>query len=163
MSDDWPQGWYRGENADQVPGAAAQGRPSWTPSQQSAWPEQPPAAAPRQAPGDAPGWGPSRPGGPGGPGGRRWRFWGQPGHHVRRVITYFVTLVVVIVVALAGTYFWVNGKINRSVTLPTTSVTSAGTNWLIVGADTRNGLTTQQIIQDHVGFDFGTANSDSLM
>jgi LCP family protein required for cell wall assembly len=82
---------------------------------------------------------------------------------VKRVITYFVTLVVVIIVALAGSYFWLNGKLNRSVALPATTNVSAGTNWLIVGADTRNGLSTQQIIQDHVGFDFGTANSDSLM
>jgi LCP family protein required for cell wall assembly len=69
----------------------------------------------------------------------------------------------VLLAALAGSYFWINGKLNRSVTLPAFSGQSAGTNWLIVGSDTRDGLTTKQIIQDHVGFDFGTANSDSLM
>ena len=161
MSDDWPQGWYRNEGADQGPGAAANRTPGWTPSPQGAWPDQPPAQAPRQAPGSAPAgsppWGPSR------PSGRRWRFWGQPGHHVKRVLTYVVTLVVVIVLVAVGSYFWLNSKLNRSVTLPTTTVTSAGTNWLIAGSDTRNGLSTQQIVADHVGFDFGTTNSDSLM
>jgi LCP family protein required for cell wall assembly len=168
MSDDWPQGWYQGENAGQVPSGAGRGVPSWTPSAQGGpaqggpaqggWPQQPPAAPPRGTPGQDPAWRSPQSGG-----GRRWRFWGQPGHRVKRVLTYFVTLVVVIVLALAGTYFWVNSKLNRSVTLPATTNVSAGTNWLIAGSDGRDGLTTQQIIADHVGFDFGTDNSDSLM
>lgn len=164
MSDDWPQGWFQGESAGQASGAAARG-PGWTPSGQNAWPQQPPASTPGSepdwAPAGRPGRGPGR--GAGGPGGRRWRFWGQPGHRAKRVGIYAVTLVVVLIVALAGSYFWINGKLNRSVTLPAATVTSAGTNWLIVGADTRNGLNTQQIIKYHLGFDFGTANSDSLM
>jgi LCP family protein required for cell wall assembly len=72
-------------------------------------------------------------------------------------------LVLVVILAVAGSYFYINGKINRSVTLPADATTTAGTNWLITGSDTRNGLSTQQIIADHVGFDFGTANSDSIM
>jgi LCP family protein required for cell wall assembly len=74
-----------------------------------------------------------------------------------------VTLVVVVVLAVVGTYFYINGKINRSVTLPADATATAGTNWLITGSDSRNGLSTQQILQDHVGFDFGTLNSDSIM
>ena len=69
----------------------------------------------------------------------------------------------VLIAAFAGSYFWVNGKLNRSVTLPAFTGQSAGQNWLIVGSDGRDGLTTKQIIEYHVGFDFGTANSDSLM
>ena len=64
---------------------------------------------------------------------------------------------------MAGSYFWLDSKLNRSVTLPAFSGSSAGQNWLIVGSDTRQGLTTKEIIQLHVGFDFGTTNSDSLM
>jgi LCP family protein required for cell wall assembly len=71
--------------------------------------------------------------------------------------------VVVLIVAVVGSYFWLNGKINRDVTLPATTLTSAGTNWLIAGSDGRDGLTTSEIVQYHVGFDFGTANSDSIM
>jgi LCP family protein required for cell wall assembly len=71
--------------------------------------------------------------------------------------------VVVLIAALASSYFWLDSKLNRSVALPAFAGQSAGQNWLIVGSDTRAGLTRQQIIADHVGLDFGTANSDSLM
>ena len=166
MSDDWPQGWYRNEGADAASETPTRRTPGWTPSTRSAWPEQPRGStrgpAPRSTPARSPGWGPSGPEGPR-PGGRRWRFWGQPGHRAKRILTYAVTLVVVIVVGVVSSYFWLNGKLNRSVSLPAYSGTSAGTNWLITGADTRNGLSTQQIVADPVGFDFGTANSDSLM
>jgi LCP family protein required for cell wall assembly len=74
-----------------------------------------------------------------------------------------VLVVVVLIVALATSYFWVDSKLNRSVTLPAFSGTSAGQNWLIAGSDGRDGLTNQEIRSLHVGFDFGTANSDSLM
>jgi LCP family protein required for cell wall assembly len=120
------------------------------------WPAQPPPVSPPGQPAYQPPY-------PGARGGRRWRFWGQPGRRGRRIALIAGIVVVLIVGLLGGTYFWINGKLNRSVTLPAFSGTSAGTNWLIVGSDSRDGLTTKQIIQDHVGFDFGTANSDSLM
>ena len=69
----------------------------------------------------------------------------------------------VLVVALVGSYFYLNSKLNRSVTLPAFSGQSAGQNWLIVGADSRQGLSQQQIVSLHVGDVFGTENSDSLM
>jgi len=72
-------------------------------------------------------------------------------------------VVVALLAAATASYFWVDSKLNRSVTLPAFSGTSAGQNWLIAGSDGRDGLTTKQIIALHVGFDFGTANSDSLM
>lgn len=96
-------------------------------------------------------------------GGRRWRFWGEPGRRGRRIALYAVIVVVALLIGTVGSYFWLNSKLNRSVTLPAFTGQSAGTNWLIAGADTRNGLTGQQIRELHVGFDFGTANSDSLM
>jgi LCP family protein required for cell wall assembly len=76
--------------------------------------------------------------------------------------------VIAVVVALAilgavGSYFWLNSKLNRSVTLPTYSGQSAGQNWLIAGSDSRQGLSSQQIKSLHVGFNSGTLNSDSLM
>ena len=49
------------------------------------------------------------------------------------------------------------------VTLPATSLTSAGTNWLITGSDSRAGLSRAEIDALHVGFDEGTLNSDSIM
>jgi len=150
---DWPDGWYRpdtGQPGASGPYAAPGGRPG-------GWPEQPPA---REAPG-----GPTR----GRPGparpvtGRRWRFWGQPGRHGRRIALIAGLVVLILVVALAGSYVYLDGKLNRSVALPASTVQSAGQNWLIAGSDTRQGLSRQQIDNLHVGFDFGTTNSDSLM
>jgi LCP family protein required for cell wall assembly len=165
---EWPGDWFRGDAGQASSGSGRGGsydptvRASYSPggsSSRSAWPEQPPAR------------GGSRGGSPGRAlrteprysSGRRWRFWGQPGRHGRRVALIAAVVVAVLVIGTVGSYFWLNSKLNRSVALPTFTGQSAGQNWLIAGSDTRNGLTDQQIRQDHVGFDFGTANSDSLM
>jgi LCP family protein required for cell wall assembly len=153
---DWPEGWYRNEPGQRRPYQPAGGQdeaPTVASASRSGWPAQPPPATI------------PRPAGPGrsARGGRRWRFWGQPGRRGRRIALIAVIVVVALLAAVAGSYFWLDSKLNRSVALPAFSGSSAGQNWLIVGSDTRDGLTTQQIIQDHVGFDFGTANSDSLM
>ncbi|HUN35862.1 MAG TPA: LCP family protein [Trebonia sp.] len=165
MSDDWPQGWYQ----DNRSGAPARGgSPQGTygqnaPARNGAWPNQPPPSSYGERPSPGPAYGGQRPAYGGGGGGRRWRFWGQPGHRGRRIVTYLVTLVVIVVLLVVGSYFYINGKINRAVTLPADTTATAGTNWLITGDDSRNGLSRTQIDQDHVGFDFGTANSDSIM
>jgi LCP family protein required for cell wall assembly len=70
--------------------------------------------------------------------------------------------VVVIIAVVAGSYVWLDGKLNRSVTLPASSATSAGENWLIAGSDTRSGLSRTEKAQLHVGSASDT-NSDSLM
>jgi LCP family protein required for cell wall assembly len=155
MSNDWPQGWYQGDGSGAPTRRVSPQRMSpqgaWTRNSPgpNSWPEQP-AASPQ---GRRAAYG----------GRRRLRFWGQPGHRGKRIATYAVTLVVVVVLAVAGTYFYINGKLNKTVTLPADTTATAGTNWLITGDDSRDGLSTQQIIADHVGFDFGTANSDSIM
>ncbi len=158
MSDDW-QGWYESKprsgdqpsETDQSGGAgsAAAGRVG-------AWPSQPPS---RSIPGERE---PAR-WDRGGGRRRRWRFWGQPGRRGRRIALILGTVVVVLIAGFAATYFWVNGKLNTSVTLPATSLTSAGTNWLITGSDSRAGLSRAEIDALHVGFDEGTLNSDSIM
>jgi LCP family protein required for cell wall assembly len=156
---DWPDGWYRddpGQGAEgQVPTASTASTHSTAAAGSgSAWPEQPPVHREPGAPG---GWQ------PGSGGGRRWRFWGQPGRHGRRIAMIAGLVVVVLVAALAGSYFYLNSKLNRSVTLPAFSGQSAGQNWLIAGADTRDGLSGRQIRRFHVGFRFGFNTSDSLM
>jgi len=150
---DLPGDWYRDdpgqprpsfhptEEPDQPPTVASPGQPSW-PGQ----PDQP--VQPRYKPARS---------------GRTWRFWGQPGRRGRRIALVAGIVVVVLIVATAGSYFWVSSKLDKSVTLPAFSGQSAGENWLIVGSDGRNGLTDKEIVQDHVGFDFGTDDSDSLM
>jgi LCP family protein required for cell wall assembly len=86
-----------------------------------------------------------------------------PGRRGRRIALIAGLLVIVLVVALAGSYFWIDGKLNRSVALPAFAGQSAGQNWLIAGSDSRQGLSRTQIDALHVGFDSGTLNSDSLM
>ncbi len=154
---DWPEGWYRGETPRQ-PSYQPAGRPGEAPptvpsASRSGWPSQPP---PLSAPGRAEPGVPYRTG-------RRWRFWGQPGRRRRRIALIVGLAVVVLLAAVAGSYFWLDSKLTRSVVLPAFAGTSAGQNWLIVGSDTRKGLTRTEIDQLHVGFAYGTANSDSLM
>ena len=69
---------------------------------------------------------------------------------------------VALIVGTAGSYFWLDGKLHRSVALPAFTGQSAGSNWLIVGSDTREGLTRKQIDALHVG-SVGANASDSLM
>lgn len=186
MSDDWPKGWYReerpvsagaGSDATQdmttgspgwagrgaqaaggqaAGGAAAfgMGAGSWGPSggAGTGWPDQPPESSGYQG---GPQWGRRA-------SARQWRFWGQPGRRGRRIALIAGTVVLVLILAFVGTYFWLNGKLDRSVTLPASTTSSAGQNWLIVGSDTRKGLTRTEIDQLHVGF-VGASASDSLM
>jgi LCP family protein required for cell wall assembly len=70
---------------------------------------------------------------------------------------------VALVVGTVGSYFWLDSKLNKSVTLPAATLTSAGTNWLITGSDSRQGLSRTQRDALHVGSDSGTLNSDSVM
>jgi len=96
-----------------------------------------------------------------------------PGHRVRpprarwprprTVVAILAAVVVLLAAAGAGGYVYLNSKLNRSVALPAYSGQSAGQNWLIAGSDSRQGLSSRQIISLHVGRDFGTENSDSLM
>jgi len=165
MSDDWhrwyqnkpgsgyqPAGTYQGGPADGSRGAAG----GAAANRAGAWPSQPPTRS-------TPGGGEPERRDLGGRGGRRWRFWGQPGRRGWRIALILGTAVVVLTAGVAGTYLWLDGKLNKSVTLPATSLTSAGTNWLITGSDSRAGLSRAAIDAMHVGFDAGTLNSDSIM
>jgi LCP family protein required for cell wall assembly len=164
MSEDW-QGWYQNEPgsgsepAGTYRGGGAggyRGAGRAAADRAGAWPNQPPTRS-------IPDGGEPERRDLGGGGGRRWRFWGQPGRRGRRIALILGTAVIVLIAGAAGTYLWLNGKLNRSVTLPATSLTSAGTNWLITGSDSRAGLSRAEIDALHVGFDEGTLNSDSIM
>ncbi len=171
MSNDWPRGWYSDE--PDRPGAAGQRpEPGYTPGSQgpgapgrgwyaadrggsrdaagasrTAWPAQPPPL--------------SRTGGPGGSGfpPRRGRRWLPP----RRVLAILAALVVLVVLAGVVEYFTVSSKLTKVNVLVPASLTSAGTNWLITGSDSRAGLTRQEENQLALGHDIPGSRSDTIM
>ena len=165
-------------------GGPAGGRPSG-----SAWPEQPPPRSsgrsrgtqgyqPRSRPGGPgpagrPGGpGPSgRPGGPGsigrpgGPGsigtggGRRWL---RP----RRIFGVVAIVIALVLVAVIGEYFNLNGKLTRANVLASYSGQPAqgdGTNWLIAGSDGRQGLSGKELRKLSAGQGISGHRSDTIL
>ncbi len=190
---EWPEGWFRGDSSG-TPGQAGPGDPtvrvpypgssaspgggagSWDYGSggasgygpggrlgsASAWPEQPPD---RSAPGRVRPGGPGGPAGPRGPGGSRTaRGWLRP----RRIIAVIALLLVVIIIGSVGMYFFVNSKLHESDVLVDYNgrpAASAGTNWLIAGSDSRQGLTRKQELQLATGSLSAAAGerSDTIM
>jgi LCP family protein required for cell wall assembly len=158
MSNDWPRGWYSDE--PDHPGAGGQRpQPGFTPAgghrdaagpgrgNQTAWPAQPPS---RSRTGDGGGGGYRR---------RGWRRWLRP----RRVLAILAGLVALIVVAGVAVYFSVSSKLTKADVLTPTSFTSAGTNWLITGSDSRAGLNRTEENQLALGHDISGSRSDTIM
>ena len=167
MSDDWPRGWYSDEpDRPAAPGQRPQ--PNFTPgsggardryrpdgggpdgggASRTAWPAQPPSRP----------W-TGGPGGPRGPRRRGWRGWLRP----RRILAILAGLVALAVLATVAVYFSVNSKLTKVDVLVPTSLTSAGTNWLITGSDSRAGLTRQEENQLALGHDISGSRSDTIM
>jgi|HubBroStandDraft_6_1064221.scaffolds.fasta_scaffold83328_2 LCP family protein required for cell wall assembly len=114
-----------------------------------AWPSQPP---PRSAPGGG------RPGGPGGAGRRRFR--------PRRIVAIICAVLALVIVVVAGMYFYLGSQLNKKNVLVNYSgrpAASAGQNWLIAGSDSRQGLTAKQERQLATGHDIGGHRSDTVM
>ncbi|AZP18310.1 LCP family protein [Streptomyces aquilus] len=103
-------------------------------------------------------------GGPAGPGGRgrgerpapNWR---------RRIKWTAITVVTVLVVTTIGTYFWADSKLNREVDLSKVidrPDSGKGTNYLIVGSDSREGMSAEEKKKLHTGSAEGK-RTDSMM
>jgi LCP family protein required for cell wall assembly len=174
---DWPDDWFRqGAGAGGAPAGpggasggtgaadptvrlqARAGQPGAGPAAGSggarpggpgpAWPSQPPRSAP----------GGGRPGGPGGAGRRRFR--------PRRIVAIICALLALVIVVVAGTYFYLGSQLNKKNILVNYSgrpAASAGQNWLIAGSDSRQGLTAKQERQLATGHDIGGHRSDTVM
>ena len=190
MSDDWPHGWYSDE--PDRPGAGGQRpQPSFRPNSPGARGQRPPdpagqgwyapghaggggnrsAAGP--GPGDRAAW-PAQPpsrswtgsggGAGGGAGGggyrpRGGRRWLRP----RRILAILAGLVALIVVAAVAVYFSVSSKLTKVDVLTPVSFTSAGTNWLITGSDSRAGLSKKEENQLALGHDISGNRSDTIL
>ncbi|MBT3159762.1 LCP family protein [Streptomyces sp. CHA1] len=99
-------------------------------------------------------------GGPGGPGGRRPApDWG------RRVKVGLVTFLVAALVVSVGTYMWASSKLRGEVDLAKVierPEEGEGTNYLIVGSDSRDGMTDDDKKRLHTGSAEGK-RTDSMM
>jgi len=73
------------------------------------------------------------------------------------------SLVVLALLATVALYFSLNSKLTRINVLVPTPLTSAGTNWLIAGSDSRGGLTRQQENQLALGHDITGGRTDTIM
>ncbi|WP_037677298.1 LCP family protein [Streptomyces griseus] len=83
----------------------------------------------------------------------------------RRIKWTTITVVTVLVVTTVGTYFWADSKLKREVDLSTVidrPEAGDGTNYLIVGSDSREGLTSAQKKELHTGSADGK-RTDSMM
>ena len=182
---EWPEGWFRDAKASEpMGGEPTVGIPvgqSGDPGQTNAdgqyrvrdyasaagsnqvqappgaWPEQPP---PTSRPGR-----PGRPGaGFGGGAGTGWRRWLRP----RPIIAVIAILLALAVAGTVGTYFYLNSQLDRQnilVSYPGRPAPGSGTNWLIAGSDSRQGLTVEQEREYSTGFssDISGGRSDTIM
>jgi len=104
-------------------------------------------------------------------GGRVPRGTGRPGRGAGRrrwpriVLTVLCTVALLLVATAAGTYLWADRelvKVDAVTDYRGRPSAGPGTNWLLVGSDSRAGLTPQQERELHVGSDQGT-NTDTVM
>lgn len=101
---------------------------------------------------------PARP--PTTPGPSRKRRWG------RIVRTTLFTLLLAFVVAVVGTGFWIDTSLQRTPALadyPDRPAEGQGTTWLLVGSDSRQGLTPEQQADLTTGDDIGNGRTDTIL
>ncbi|MET7288495.1 LCP family protein [Streptomyces sp. NPDC005573] len=104
-------------------------------------------------------------GGPGGPG-ERYAPASRPAPNWRKRIKWTaITLASVLIVTSVATYFWADSKLHRDVDLSKVIDRPAagdGTNYLIVGSDSRKGMTAEDKKKLHTGSAEGQ-RTDSMM
>ncbi|MER6529011.1 LCP family protein [Streptomyces sp. NPDC001508] len=104
-------------------------------------------------------------GGPGGPAGPDPRGPRPAPNWRRRIKWTAITVVGVLVVTTVATYFWADSKLNRDVDLSTVierPEAGQGTNYLIVGSDSRKGMSDEEKKKLHTGSAEGQ-RTDSMM
>ncbi|MEU6314140.1 LCP family protein [Streptomyces sp. NPDC047014] len=114
--------------------------------------------------GGAPGR-PEGPGGPSGPGGGPGRAPGPAPDWRRRIKVGSIVLVSALLVTSIGTYFWADGKVRREVDLSKVIERPKEgdcTTYLIVGSDSREGMSDEEKKKLHTGSAEGK-RTDSMM
>ncbi len=104
-------------------------------------------------------------GGPGGPGGTGMREPRPAPNWRRRIKVTSITVVTVLLVTTVATYFWADSKLNREVDLSKVierPEAGEGTNYLIVGSDSRAGMSAEEKKRLRTGSAEGK-RTDSMM
>ncbi|CAN5381883.1 hypothetical protein BH09ACT7_BH09ACT7_37210 [soil metagenome] len=76
------------------------------------------------------------------------------------------TLLLVAFFTAVGTAFWVDHSLRRTAALvdyPERPAQGVGTNWLLVGSDSRDGLTPEQQAELTTGGDIGNGRTDTIL
>ncbi|NLU70890.1 LCP family protein [Streptomyces sp. HNM0574] len=87
------------------------------------------------------------------------------GYAWRRVKVIALVLAVLAVLDVAGTYLWAQGRLRQTAAMPEDEgrpEPGEGTNWLVIGTDTRSGLTKRERDELHVG-GADERNTDTMM
>jgi LCP family protein required for cell wall assembly len=82
------------------------------------------------------------------------------------VFTTLCTLLVVFVVGVVGTGYWIDTSLRRTPALvdyPERPAAGHGTTWLLVGSDSRQGLTPEQQAELTTGDDIGNGRTDTIL
>jgi LCP family protein required for cell wall assembly len=82
------------------------------------------------------------------------------------VLTTLLTLLLVSVVAIVGTGYWIDTSLQRTAALadyPERPAPGRGTTWLLVGSDSRQGLTPEQQAELTTGDDIGNGRTDTIL
>ncbi|MFE2479098.1 LCP family protein [Streptomyces sp. NPDC001194] len=108
---------------------------------------------------------PAGPGGPGGPGGRPGRPAGPAPDWRKRIKIGSIVLVTALLATTIGTYFWADSKVRREVDLSKVIERPKEgdcTTYLVVGSDSREGLSDEDKKKLHTGSAEGK-RTDSMM
>jgi LCP family protein required for cell wall assembly len=175
---EWPEGWFRNDPSRRPSGGDVSGTGDPTVNMSRGQPGTYPRPGGYDQPGsyDQPAGG--EPGG-GRPGawpqqpppqsGRRARlgYGGRSGwRSPRRWIKLIAGLVVLILVVGVALYFYLDSKLHRVnalVNYQGRPAAAAGSNWLIAGSDSRQGLTRKQELKYSTGRDISGHRSDTVM
>ncbi|CPT98766.1 transcriptional regulator [Mycobacteroides abscessus subsp. abscessus] len=91
---------------------------------------------------------------------RRWGLW------IRRIVVFAMTLMLLGFCGVIGTALWLDGRLHHVDALkdyPDRPASGSGTNWLLVGSDSRQGLTPDQETQLATGGDIGDGRTDTIL
>src|SRR5579859_1215748 len=85
---------------------------------------------------------------------------------LRLALAFLAGLVAVLLILVIGGYFYLDGKLHRADVLVSYSgqpAAGSGTNWLITGSDSRQGLTRKQERKYHTGRNVSGQRSDTIL